>query len=62
VGDRITIGNTTVMVTSDTTATAQFRFEHIDDAINASLMRVKVSDRRLLRLVAQGADDDAIGT
>lgn len=59
-GDKITVGASTLTVTTDASTTALHRFGDLDAAINAGQVRVSVADRRVLALVAKGATDEEV--
>lgn len=59
-GDKITVGASTLTVTTDASTTALHRFGDLDAAINAGQLRVSVADRRVLALVAKGATDEEV--
>lgn len=61
-GDRINIGTSVIVLTSDRSETALNRFAAVDAAINAGEFRLSVADRRLLSLLASGATDEEIAS
>ncbi len=59
-GDRINIGTSAIVLTTDRSETAQHRLDSVDAAFNAGDFRLSVADRRLLSLLANGATDREI--
>ena len=61
-GDRINIGSSAIVLTTDRTGTAVNRLGDLDAQINAGHFRLSVADRQLLSLLANGATDREIAS
>lgn len=61
-GDRINIGTSAILLTTDRSETALHRLDAVDAAFNAGDFRLSVADRRLLSLLANGATDREIAS
>ncbi|HAM21401.1 MAG TPA: hypothetical protein DCQ04_03840 [Actinobacteria bacterium] len=61
-GDRINIGSSAIVLTTDRTGTAAHRLGDLDAQINAGNFRLSVADRQLLSLLANGATDREIAS